>query len=154
MLFLCEFCCTWMRMWIRSVLNRDGGGVFVAVLMSRRVKGVCDLSPQRLVSVFFTLSFLSFFFKCFPWGTQLSWHENAPGILKTKSTDITDTHTTSVMCTDWYAVIFNHLWKLILHFSNWIQFNTDYIISMTVKSWMQNNVNIRMIIISMLPFLL
>lgn len=58
-----------MRMWIRSVLNRDGGGVFVAVLMSRRVKGVCDLSPQRLVSVFFffvALSFLSFFFKCFP----------------------------------------------------------------------------------------
>ncbi len=96
--------------------------VFVVVLMSRRVKGVCDLSPQRLVSVSSLFSFLSFFFKCFPWGKQLSWHENAPGILKTKSTDITDTHTTSVMCTDWYAVIFKyHLWKLIFHFSNWIQ---------------------------------
>lgn len=150
--FLCEIWCTWMRMWIRSVLNRDGGGVFVAVLMSRRVKEVWDCLLKRLVSVFFALSFLSFFFKCFPWGTQLSWHENTPGILQTKSTDITDTHTTSVICTDWFAVIWDHLWKLILHFSNLIQFNTDYIISITVKRWMLNKVNIKMSIIGMLPF--
>lgn len=44
-------------------LNRDGGGVCVAVLMSRTVKGVCDLSPQRMVSVFFPRFF---FFLSFP----------------------------------------------------------------------------------------
>lgn len=70
-LFYVNFCmiefdrkCVFGRKLVDSeCLNRVGGGVCVAVLMSRRVKGVCDLSPQRLVSVFFPRFF---FFLSFP----------------------------------------------------------------------------------------